>query len=42
LKNKNIKEKNNFNVFGNMTKEEWEEVLEPALLDFKTFELNYT
>lgn len=34
LRNKNIKEKNNFNVFGNMTKEEWEEVIEPELLDF--------
>lgn len=34
LRNKNIKEKNNFNVFGNMTKEEWDEVVEPELLDF--------
>lgn len=34
LRNKNIKEKNNFNVFGNMTKEEWEEVIELELLDF--------
>ena len=25
---------NNFNIFGNMTKEEWEEVVEPELLDF--------
>ena len=34
LRNKNIKEKNNFNVFGNMTNEEWEEVVEQELLDF--------
>lgn len=34
LGNKNIKEKNNFNVFNNMTIEEWAEVVEPELLDF--------
>ncbi len=34
LGNKNIKEKNNFNVFDNMTIEEWGEVVEQELLDF--------
>jgi predicted ATP-dependent endonuclease of OLD family len=34
LRNKNIKEKNNFSVFRNMTKDEWAEVIEPELLDF--------
>lgn len=34
LGNKNIKEKNNFNVFANMTIAEWEEVVEQELLDF--------
>lgn len=34
LRNKNIKEKNNFKVFENMTKVEWEEVIEQELLDF--------
>ena len=34
LDNKNIKEKNNFIVFNNMTKEEWEEVVEQELLVF--------
>jgi AAA15 family ATPase/GTPase len=34
LRNKNIKEKNNFNIFGNMAKEEWQEVVEQELLDF--------
>lgn len=32
--NKNIKEKNNFNVFDNMTHDEWAEVVESELLDF--------
>lgn len=34
LGNKNIKEKNNFNVFDNMTIDEWKEVVEEELLDF--------
>lgn len=34
LGNRNIKEKNNFNVFENMTVEEWQEVVEEELLDF--------
>jgi len=34
LTNKNIKEKNNFVVFDNMTVGEWREVVEPDLLDF--------
>ncbi|MCC2589357.1 AAA family ATPase [Chryseobacterium sp. MFBS3-17] len=34
LGNKNIKEKNNFKVFENMTDEEWQEVVEEELLDF--------
>ncbi|WP_353101603.1 AAA family ATPase [Myroides odoratus] len=34
LRNKNIKEKNNFKVFGEMTTEEWGEVVEQELLDF--------
>lgn len=31
---KNIKEKNNFDVFGEMTREEWEEVVEGDLIEF--------
>ncbi|MFV0182522.1 ATP-binding protein [Empedobacter falsenii] len=34
LGNKNIKEKNNLNVFENMTVDEWKEVVEEELLDF--------
>lgn len=34
LGNKNIKEKNNFNIFSNMTLDEWREVVEQELLDF--------
>lgn len=34
LGNKNIKEKNNFSIFSNMTSGEWEEVVEQELLDF--------
>src|SRR5690606_19424331 len=34
LGNRNIKEKNNFNVFENMTVEEWQQVIEKELLDF--------
>lgn len=34
LANKNIKEKNNFTVFENMTSDEWQEVVEQELLDF--------
>lgn len=34
LGNKNIKEKNNFTIFGNMTETEWREVIEPELLTF--------
>lgn len=34
LQNKNIKEKNNFKVFGAMTKDEWTEIIEPDLLQF--------
>jgi hypothetical protein len=38
LRNRILKEKkNNFSVFSNMTKEEWEEVVEPQLLDFFEF-----
>lgn len=34
LGNKNIKEKNNFKIFEQMTKEEWEELIEKELSDF--------
>lgn len=34
LSNKNIKEKNNFKVFSEMTKEEWQEVIEDELVAF--------
>lgn len=34
LGNKNIREKNNFNVFENMTVDEWKEVVEEELLNF--------
>ena len=34
LGNKNIREKNNLNVFENMTVDEWQEVVEEELLDF--------
>lgn len=34
LQNKNIKEKNNFKVFGAMTKDEWTEIIETDLLQF--------
>lgn len=34
LRNKNIKEKNNFRVFNETTKEEFEEILEPDLIGF--------
>lgn len=36
LGNRNIKEKNNFLIFNDMNKEEWEEVVEQGLLDFLT------
>ena len=31
---KNIKEKNNFKIFSEMTKEEFEEIIEKELIDF--------
>lgn len=34
LGNKNIKEKNNFKVFNEMTKNEWEDVVEKELIEF--------
>ena len=34
LRNKNIKEKNNFRVFNETSKEEFEEILEPELIEF--------
>lgn len=34
LGNKNIKEKNNFSIFSKMTPSEWQEVIEPELLEF--------
>ena len=34
LENKSIKEKNNFKIFGAMTKEEWNEQIEKELFDF--------
>jgi predicted ATP-dependent endonuclease of OLD family len=37
---KNIKEKNNFNVFWEMTEAEWKEVVEPELVEFLSGILN--